>query len=283
MVGTMSAMAEIHNRRPRRRFTDDFKQQAVRLVLDEGKSVAAVARELDLTRRVWPFGSSTRRPTARKGRTGLTTAEREELARLRQRESDPAGRARHPKKSRGLLREAPAMRFAFIAAEKAHARGDRSCVACCGSRRSGFYAWQRPAGCRRGRSATCSCASQLRAFHAAAAGATAARASGRICARPARPSAAKRVIRLMQDDGLRGPAAQARSAHDDERARPIRSRPICSTAQFDAGRRRISAGSATRREFLIGEQRQAVSGRDPRPLLALRRRAGRSVPSMIGI
>ena len=32
----------------RRRFTDEFKQQAVRLGLDEGKSVTAVARELDL-------------------------------------------------------------------------------------------------------------------------------------------------------------------------------------------------------------------------------------------
>ena len=44
----MSTMAETQNRRPRRRFTDEFKQQAVRLVLDEGKAFAAVARELDL-------------------------------------------------------------------------------------------------------------------------------------------------------------------------------------------------------------------------------------------
>jgi transposase len=45
----MSTMAETRSRRPRRRFTEDFKQQAVRLVLDEGRSVTAVARELDLT------------------------------------------------------------------------------------------------------------------------------------------------------------------------------------------------------------------------------------------
>ncbi len=37
------------SRRQRRRFDDDFKAQAVRLVLDEGKSVGAVARDLDLT------------------------------------------------------------------------------------------------------------------------------------------------------------------------------------------------------------------------------------------
>lgn len=44
----MSAIPTTRSRRPRRRFTDDFKQQGVRLVLDEGKSVTAVARELDL-------------------------------------------------------------------------------------------------------------------------------------------------------------------------------------------------------------------------------------------
>jgi len=42
-------MADTPKRRPRRRFDDDFKAQAVRLVLDEGKSVGSVARDLDLT------------------------------------------------------------------------------------------------------------------------------------------------------------------------------------------------------------------------------------------
>jgi transposase len=42
-------MADTSKRRPRRRFDDDFKAQAVRLVLDEGKSVGSVARDLDLT------------------------------------------------------------------------------------------------------------------------------------------------------------------------------------------------------------------------------------------
>jgi transposase len=47
----MSTMADSsRSRRPRRRFDDDFKAQAVRLVLDEGKSVTAIARDLDLTR-----------------------------------------------------------------------------------------------------------------------------------------------------------------------------------------------------------------------------------------
>jgi transposase len=70
-------------RRPRRQFTDEFKGSAVRLVLDEGKSVGAVARDLDLTEtalREWVKRAQADRT---KGRTGLTTAEREELVRLR--------------------------------------------------------------------------------------------------------------------------------------------------------------------------------------------------------
>jgi transposase len=35
--------------RPRRSFTDDFKAGAVRLVLNEGKTIPQVARDLDLT------------------------------------------------------------------------------------------------------------------------------------------------------------------------------------------------------------------------------------------
>ena len=78
------AMADTpKQRRPRRRFDEEFKEQAVRLVLDEGKTVGAVARDLDLTEtalREWVKRTQADRT---KGRTGLTTAEREELARLR--------------------------------------------------------------------------------------------------------------------------------------------------------------------------------------------------------
>ena len=45
----MSTMADAKRKRPRRTFTDEFKANAVRLVLDEGKSVGAAARDLDLT------------------------------------------------------------------------------------------------------------------------------------------------------------------------------------------------------------------------------------------
>jgi transposase len=76
-------MADAKSGRPRRRFTDEFKQQAVRLVLDEGKSVTAVARELDLVASALGQWVKQARADRSKGRTGLTTAEREELVRLR--------------------------------------------------------------------------------------------------------------------------------------------------------------------------------------------------------
>jgi transposase len=82
-VDTMSRMAESQSRRPRRRFTDEFKEQAVRLVLDEGKSVSAVARELDLVPTALGNWVKQARADRSGGATGLTTAEREELARLR--------------------------------------------------------------------------------------------------------------------------------------------------------------------------------------------------------
>jgi transposase len=71
------------DRRPRRHFSDEFKAGAVRLVLDEGKTVGAVARELDLTETALRTWVQRARADRTGGKTGLTTAEREELARLR--------------------------------------------------------------------------------------------------------------------------------------------------------------------------------------------------------
>jgi transposase len=70
--------------RVRRSFTDEYKAGAVRLVIDEGKSVGQAARELDLTEsalRSWVERARADRGTGKPG--VLTTAEREELGRLR--------------------------------------------------------------------------------------------------------------------------------------------------------------------------------------------------------
>jgi transposase len=70
-------------KRARRSFTDEFKAGAVELVLDKGKTVAEAARDLDLTASALASWVKQARADRSKGKTGLTTAEREELARLR--------------------------------------------------------------------------------------------------------------------------------------------------------------------------------------------------------
>jgi len=74
---------KIAGRRARRRFTSEFKAGAVRLVLDERKTIGSVARELDLVPSA--LGSWVARAQAdrTRGRTGLTSEERAELAHLR--------------------------------------------------------------------------------------------------------------------------------------------------------------------------------------------------------
>lgn len=70
-------------RRPRRQFSEEFKEGAVRLVLDEGKTVGAAARELDLTESALRLWVERTRAERTKGRTGLIKEEQEELTRLR--------------------------------------------------------------------------------------------------------------------------------------------------------------------------------------------------------
>ena len=80
-MSTMGTNAK--GRRLRRTFTEEFKAGAVRLVLDDGKTVGRVARELDLTETALREWVHRARADRSQGRTGLTTAEREELSRLR--------------------------------------------------------------------------------------------------------------------------------------------------------------------------------------------------------
>jgi transposase len=66
----------------RRSFTPEFKAEVVELCRTSGKTIAAIARDLDLTQ------TAVRRWVAQAEidagrRDGLTTAEREELSRLR--------------------------------------------------------------------------------------------------------------------------------------------------------------------------------------------------------
>ena len=84
-MSTMSESAPTpKSRRVRRQFTDEFRAGAVRLVIDEHRSIAQVSRELDLTESALRLWVDRARADRGKGRSGvLTTAEREELVRLR--------------------------------------------------------------------------------------------------------------------------------------------------------------------------------------------------------
>jgi transposase len=93
--------------RPRRFFPPEYKAEVIELIRSTGKTVGQVARELDLTEtavRQWVRQADL--DTGRRS-DGLTTAEREELRRLR-REN------RELREEREILRKA-AVFFAFNA------------------------------------------------------------------------------------------------------------------------------------------------------------------------
>ena len=80
----MSRMAkDALGRRVRRQFSEEFKEGAVRLVLDEGKTIGAVSRELDLTASALANWVKQARADRTQGKSGLMKEEREELTRLR--------------------------------------------------------------------------------------------------------------------------------------------------------------------------------------------------------
>ena len=71
-------------KRKRRQFTDEFKKDTVRLIRESGKTVAEIARDLDLSEsavRNWLTQAEI--DAGRGGQGELTTAERQELQRLR--------------------------------------------------------------------------------------------------------------------------------------------------------------------------------------------------------
>ena len=87
--------------RKRRRFTPEFKAEAVRLVLEQGKSVLGAAKSLDLVPSV--LAVWVRQAKADRGQlpSAATTEEKQELARLRK-------EVRELKMERDILKKAAA-------------------------------------------------------------------------------------------------------------------------------------------------------------------------------
>jgi transposase len=89
-------------KRARRKFTAEYKAEVVRLVLDGGKSIGQVSRELDLTESAVRNWVRQAKIDAGRGPAGaLTTAERAELVALRR-------EAKQLRMEREILRKATA-------------------------------------------------------------------------------------------------------------------------------------------------------------------------------
>ncbi len=80
----MEANKQKKKERPRRKFTAEFKASAVRLVLEEGKPVVAVARDLDLVESsLWNWVKQAKADRGGGPVGAVTSSEKEELGRLR--------------------------------------------------------------------------------------------------------------------------------------------------------------------------------------------------------
>src|SRR5260370_379043 len=76
--------AEKREKRQRRSFSAEFKAGAVSLVLDKGKTISQVAKDLDLTpSSLGKWVEQARADQGKSKRGTLTTEEKEELVRLR--------------------------------------------------------------------------------------------------------------------------------------------------------------------------------------------------------
>ena len=125
----------------RRKFTREFKLEAVRLIKDRGVSYVQASQDLGVHTsqlRDWVKKLADDPQHAFPGQ-GQMKPEQLEIARLK-REVQAQGGARHPKKSRGLLREGIDVKFGFIARHRGIWAVDWMCGAL-GVSRGGFYAW----------------------------------------------------------------------------------------------------------------------------------------------
>ena len=78
----MSVMEQESSRRSRRKFTDEFKRDAVALVIDEDRTVVDVAGSLGVGEGT--LGNWVRQARIDRGeRAGVSTSKREELVKLR--------------------------------------------------------------------------------------------------------------------------------------------------------------------------------------------------------
>ncbi|WP_339163503.1 IS3 family transposase [Methylobacterium bullatum] len=134
----------------RRKFSREFKVEAVRLIKERGVSVAQAARDLDVHENVlrkWVRELSYDPAEAFPG-PGQMKAEQVEIERLRKEVTRLKAERDILKKGRGVLREGCDMKFAFVVKHRSIWPVAWMCNALDVSR-SGFHAWLTRQACRR--------------------------------------------------------------------------------------------------------------------------------------
>ena len=126
-------------KRHRRKFTDEFKAETVKLIRESGRTVGSVARALDLTETA--VRSWAKRADASGSADMLSPDERAELRRLRKENSELRMEKEILRKATAFFAKEKSMRFTFIDVEKALYPMRILCRVLEVSR-SGYYAWR---------------------------------------------------------------------------------------------------------------------------------------------
>ncbi|QUY63952.1 Transposase (plasmid) [Gulosibacter molinativorax] len=134
-------------KKPRRQFTDEFKADAVQLVIQGQRPIAQVARELEINR-VFSGVLGEELPASQPGPAdGACPGRRRAICEARGGEPSSGRGERVPEKSRGLLREGTAVsvKFQLIHEEKAH-HTIGLMTRLLKVSRAGYYAWAKRQG-----------------------------------------------------------------------------------------------------------------------------------------
>ena len=99
----------------RKKYTQEYKDEAVELVISSGRPIAEIARNLGINEGTLANWVNTAKKSGKLKEKPLDTEERARLKELEEREPPAADGAGLPKKSSGVVCEGESVKFAFIA------------------------------------------------------------------------------------------------------------------------------------------------------------------------
>ena len=192
-------------KRPRRKFSDEFKRDAVEIVRTSGKPIRQVANELGIYDST--LGNWVRQDEINRGeREGLTSDERERLGELERENARLRMERELEKTSCGLLGEGVerVMLYRFVDTQRAEGFPVRLVCSVVGVSASAYYAYRKRPEAGPAQLAEAALVDEIRAIWAESAGTY---GSPRVCAelrRRGRVVNHKRVERLMKRHDMAG-------------------------------------------------------------------------------